>query len=232
MGKALKRAISLAFVIGLSVQAGLPGSQFFLMPAGAEETPAGAEDTPAGVEETPAVVPSNLTVEDVKVEGNRLVPTEDILGVVKTRRGDKFDRDQVLEDLKAINGLGYFDDRNLQVVPEMGTGGVLLKIRGAENAPVTQFAFEGNQVLSAETISKLFAGQLGKPQNLNQLSSAIDKVERAYHDQGYVLARVTDVKDDPDGSISLTINEGVVSDIQVAGNKKTKNFIIRNAIKV
>src|SRR5262249_32470600 len=155
MGKALKRAISLAFVIGLSVQAGLPGSQFFLMPAGAEQTPAGAEETPAGAEETPAgvgetpgVVPSNLTVEDVKVEGNRLVPTEDILGVVKTRRGDKFDRDQVLEDLKAINGLGYFDDRNLQVVPEMGTGGVLLKIRVTENAPVTQFAFEGNQVLS------------------------------------------------------------------------------------
>src|SRR5262245_54100432 len=43
-----------------------------------------------------------LTVEDVTVEGNRLVPTENILGVVKTRRGDKFDRDQVVQDLKAV----------------------------------------------------------------------------------------------------------------------------------
>ncbi len=226
MGKALNRAISLALVIGFSVQAGLPGSQIFLAPAWAQEAAA------AAVESSSAGEPANLTVEDVKVEGNRLVPTEDILGVVKTRRGDKFDRDQVLEDLKAINGMGYFDDRVLQVVPELSSGGVLLKIRVQENAPVTQFAFEGNQVLSTENISKLFADQLGKPQNLNQLSAAIDKVERAYHEQGYVLARVVDVKDDPDGSISLSINEGVVSDIQVVGNKKTKNFIIKNAIKV
>lgn len=171
-------------------------------------------------------------MEDVTVEGNRLVPTEDILGVVKTRRGDRFDRDKVLEDLKAVNGMGYFDDRNLQVVPELTGNGVLLKIRVQENAPVTQFAFEGNKVLSTEEISRLFADQLGKPQNLNQLSSAIDKVEQAYHERGYVLARVVDVKDDPDGSISLSINEGVVSDIQVVGNKKTKNFIIKNAIKL
>lgn len=174
----------------------------------------------------------NLTIADVMVEGNRLVPTEDILGVVRTRRGDKFDREQVLQDLKAVNGLGYFDDRNMQVVPELGGGGVLLKIRVQENAPVTGFSFQGNQVLSSEEISKLFADQLGKPQNLAQLSSAIDKVEQSYHEKGYVLARVVDVKDDPDGTISLTINEGTVGDIQVVGNKKTKNFIIKNAIKL
>lgn len=174
----------------------------------------------------------DLTVEDIAVEGNRLVPTEDILGVVKTRRGDQFNREQVMEDLKAINGMGYFDDRNLQVLPELTGGGVLLKIRVQENAPVTQFAFQGNQVLSTEEISKVFADQLGKPQNLNQLSAAIDKVEQAYHERGFVLARVTDVKDDPDGSIALSINEGVIEKIQIVGNRKTKDFIVKNAIKI
>src|SRR5262249_22571927 len=114
-------------------------------------------------------VDNNLTVDDVTVEGNRLVPTEDILNVVKTRRGDKFDRDQVLQDLKAVNSMGYFDDRNLQVVPERTGSGVLLKIRVQENAPVTQFSFHGNQAVSTEEISKAFADQLGKPQNLTQL---------------------------------------------------------------
>jgi outer membrane protein insertion porin family len=174
----------------------------------------------------------SLTVEDITVEGNRLVPTEDILGVVKTKRGDQFDREQVLQDLKAINGMGYFDDRNLQVVPEVNGGGVLLKIRVQENAPVTQFAFQGNNVLSTEEIQNIFKDQLGKPQNLTQLSGAIDKVEQAYHEKGFVLARVTDVKDDPDGSVSLTINEGKIENIQIVGNKKTKDFIIKNAIKI
>ena len=174
----------------------------------------------------------SLTVEDVKIEGNRLVPSEEILNVVKTKPGDKFNRDRIVEDLKAVNGMGYFDDRNLQVVPEMGTGGVLLKIRVQENSPVTQFSIQGNNVLSTEEISKLFTDQLGRPQNLNQLSGAIDRVEKAYHEKGFVLARVVDVKDDPDGSISLTINEGTISDIQISGNKKTKDFIIRNNLKL
>ena len=174
---------------------------------------------------------NNLMVDDVKIEGNRLVATEDILKVVKTKRGDKFDRDLVVQDLKAINGLGYFDDQKLQGTPELTKNGVLLKIRVQENAPVTEFAFQGNQAVSSDEISKLFSDQLGKPQNLNELSSAIDKVEQAYHNKGYILARVTDVKDDPDGSIGLNINEGVIDSVQVVGNHKTKDFIIRNAVK-
>jgi outer membrane protein insertion porin family len=175
---------------------------------------------------------SDLTVDDVKIEGNRLVPAEDIMSVVKTKRGDRYDRDVVMQDLKAINNMGYFDDRNLQVVPELTTGGVLLKIRVQENAPITQFGFEGNNVLSTEDIQKSFVDQLGKPQNLGSLSAAIDKVEQAYHEKGYVLARVTDVKDDPDGSVGLKINEGVIDKIDIVGNTRTKDFIIRNAIKV
>jgi outer membrane protein insertion porin family len=175
---------------------------------------------------------SNLTVDDVKIEGNRLVETDDIMKVVKTKRGDKYDRDQVVQDLRAINGLGYFDDRSLRVDPELNNGGVLLKIRVQENAPVSQFSFQGNRVLNTEEIHKIFADQLEKPQNLNQLTAAIDRVEAAYHDKGYVLARVTDVKDDPDGSIALTINEGIIDDIQVGGNKKTKDFIVKHQIRV
>jgi len=179
-----------------------------------------------------ATSPGDLTVDEVKVEGNRLVPSDEIMNVVKTRPGDTFDRDQVAADLKAINGLGYFDDRTLKAVPERTTNGVLLKITVTENQPVSQFSFEGNKVLSSEVIHKMFADQLERPQNLNRLSTAIDTVEKAYHEKGFVLARVTDVKDDPDGSISLNINEGVIDDIKISGNHKTKDFIIKKYIKV
>lgn len=195
-----------------------------ILPAAAQDT---ETSTQSGVD-----LSSDLTIHNVTVEGNRLIPTEDILNVVKTKPGDKFDRDQVMSDLKAVNSMGYFDDRNLQVVPELNSGGVLLKIRVQENAPVTQFAFQGNNALSTEEISKSFSDQLGKPQNLNQLSSAIDKVEQTYHEKGYLLARVVDVKDDPDGSIGMTINEGVIEKVEIVGNHKTKDFIIKNAIKV
>ncbi len=191
-----------------------------------------ASPDPGSGAEPEAVAGKNLTVEDVTVEGNRLVPTETILNVVKTKRGDKFDRDQVVQDLKAVNGMGYFDDRSLQVVPELSSNGVLLKIRVQENAPVTEFAFQGNSVLTNEDLAKLFSDQLGKPQNLTQLSQAIDKVEQSYHEKGYTLARVVDVKDDPDGSVHMQIDEGVINSVQIVGNAKTKDFIIRNHIKL
>lgn len=199
----------------------------FCAPALADDTSIGGKTLSAEIAES-----DNLTVEDVTVEGNRLIPSEDIIGVIKTRRGDRFDRDQVMRDLKAVNGMGYFDDRSLQAIPEMGGNGVLLKIRVQENAPVTQFAFQGNTVLSSEDLSKLFSDQLGKPQNLTQLSQAIDKVEQAYHEKGFMLARVVDVKDDPDGSVSVKVDEGTIGDIKIVGNKKTKDFIVRNAIKL
>jgi outer membrane protein insertion porin family len=174
---------------------------------------------------------ANLMVDNIKVEGNRLVSTEDIMQVVKTKPGDRFNRDTVMEDLKAINSLGYFDERNLQVLPELNDGRVLLKIRVTENAPITQFAFSGNKVLDSQEITKIFNEQMGKPQNLSALSSAIDKVEQSYHEKGYVLARVTDVRNDPDGTIGLNINEGEIEKVEIIGNKKTKDFIIRQAIK-
>lgn len=184
--------------------------------------PCYAETTPAG----------DYVVEDVKIEGNRLVPTEEITNVVKTKIGDKYDRDAVMQDLKAVSNLGYFDDQSLQVNPELTGSGILLKIRVTENAPITQFSIRGNEAISTEEITKLFADQLGKPQNLNALSAAIEKVEQGYHERGFVLARVTDVKDDPDGSVELVINEGTIDKVEIVGNKKTKDFIIRNNIKL
>ncbi len=193
------------------------------------DAPASGESAPAAGSESGK---KKLTVDEIKIEGNRLVSTEDISSVLKTKRGDAFVREQVFDDLKAINEMGYFDEKQLQVVPELANGGVLLKIRVVENAPVTQFSFQGNDVVKTEDISKIFSDQLGKPQNLTQLSSSIDKVEQMYHDKGFVLARVTDVKDFPDGSVSLTINEGTIDEIEISGNKKTKDYLIRNGLKL
>lgn len=192
------------------------------------------EDLSAGSDQNTATSSKKLSVDDIQIQGNRLVPTEAITKVLKTKRGDSFDRGQVLDDLQAINEMGYFDDKSLKVVPEMNSSGsgVLLKIRVVENAPVTQFSFQGNNVIDSKEISNIFANQLGKPQNLAQLSQSIEKLEELYHDKGFLLARVTDVKDFPDGSVSLKINEGEIAKIEIAGNRKTKDFIIKNAIKL
>jgi outer membrane protein assembly factor BamA len=169
---------------------------------------------------------------DVKIEGNRLIPTEEIAAVIKTRKGDKYDRAQVLSDLKAIDSMGYFNRKTLQVNPEVTPGGVLLEIVVEENAPVTKVVITGNSVVSTDELSRFFNDQLGRPSNLNALSKAISKVELAYRDRGFLLANVVDVKDDPEGKVKIVINEGTIADIVITGNKKVQDYVIRHALKL
>ena len=70
----------------------------------------------------------------------------------------------------------------------------------------------------------------GKPQNILGINNAINEIQELYSSRGYILARVTKVSDDPDGVINVIIDEGVIGDIIVEGNNKTKDFIVKRNI--
>ncbi len=162
-----------------------------------------------------------LHVKNVLIEGNKLISDSEIRACIKTKPGDKFDRDQVMEDLKAINEMGYFEDKVLQVTPKREPGNLVsLQFLVQENATVKRFLVKGNKLLTTEDILLSLNDQVGKPQNIDQLSKSVDEIEKKYHDRGFLIARVTDVKDKPDGEVSLQINEGIIDQIEVLGNVK------------
>ncbi len=68
------------------------------------------------------------------------------------------------------------------------------------------------------------------PQNVNVINQGIQSVEELYRDKGYILAQVEDIKEDPPGTIQLTVNEGRVHSISFSGNRKTKDYVIRRAM--
>lgn len=172
-------------------------------------------------------------VDEVQIEGNHIIPTESLLKVMKTHKGDRFDKEQIMSDLKAINALGFFDERFLEVDPELTSrGGVLLKIRVKENPPITKFSFRGNELISSDELSRFFCNQLGRPQNVESMAVAIEKVENLYHDRGYKLAKVTGVNDFPVGSVEIVVNEGKIEVIEIVGNERINEFVIRDFIKL
>ncbi len=168
----------------------------------------------------------NLTIVDyvvgeIRIEGNKLISTDEILAVMKTHAGDRFSREEIIEDLKAINNLGYFDERKLEVNPELVDGQARLTIKVVENGVVKSFSVRGNTVVPSTELLEPFAEQVGKPQNANKLSEAISKVEQKYHDRGYVLAKVKDVVDSPDGNVGLVVEEGIIDQVEVSGEPKS-----------
>lgn len=170
-----------------------------------------------------------LTIHKVTIDGNRLIRADKIRESMRLTPGSLYSKKTLQEDLKRIYDLGYFTEK-LKAIPISTKDGIVLRIEVQENAPVTGVNLEGNTILSDRELQEVFASQTGLPQNIGQLNESIEKIEQLYAEKGYILARVTDIHDDPDGTINLKINEGYVDKIHFVGNRKTKDFVIKNAI--
>ena len=56
------------------------------------------------------------------------------------------------------------------------------------------------------------------------------KIEKKYQESGYVLAKVADIGLDPDGTLTIRINEGLIDNVVIKGNNKTKEKYIKRFI--
>lgn len=178
------------------------------------------------------VTPAPVTINEIKIVGNHRVSTDKIISVMSVRKGDAFSRDKVMDDLRAISRIGYFDDRKLDINPVLTDGGVVLTIKVVENPVIKRFVYKGNTKITNQDLDRLFAGQTGLPQNIDLLSKAIDNVEHWYHARGFVLAKVADVKDSPDGTTQIIIDEGKLSEVEITGVDASEKTAIARQISV
>jgi len=167
-----------------------------------------------------------LTISRVSIEGNKLITGDKIKDTMAIRPGSLYSKSTLKEDLRRIYDMGYFTEK-IKAVPVATSDGIVLRIVVQENAPVTGVHIDGNTIVDDKELQTIFASQTGMPQNVGQLNEAIEKVEKLYADKGYVLARVSNIEDDPDGVINLKINEGKIDKIQFVGNRKTKDYVLQ-----
>lgn len=210
--------------------------------ARAEDSPAPAGDVQATEDASPTPVnefapdevrsvhgqqyDQGLTINKVAIEGNKLIPAEKIKDTMVIRPGSLYSKSMLKEDLRRIYDMGYFTEK-IKAVPVSTSDGIVLRIVVQENAPVTGVHIEGNTIVNDNELQAIFASQTGMPQNIGQLNESIEKVEKLYADKGYVLARVSNIEDDPDGVINLKINEGLIDKVQFVGNRKTKDYVLK-----
>ncbi|OGI09758.1 MAG: hypothetical protein A3I68_05335 [Candidatus Melainabacteria bacterium RIFCSPLOWO2_02_FULL_35_15] len=168
-----------------------------------------------------------LTIKEILIEGNRLISEESILDVINSKVGIKFDKDNVLKDLEAIDKLGYFVHDSIQANPEQTEEGILLKIRIEENNPISSVQIIGNSLVSTDELLLISQDLVGKPESLIKISEVLDRIEKKYQERGFILARVTDIGLDPDGTLTIKLNEGVIDKVVIKGNTKTKEKYIK-----
>lgn len=169
-------------------------------------------------------------IKRIEFEGNQLINNTELFKNIQLKPGDIYNKDVVQQNLKTIYNMGYFSEKMKAVPITTDPDGITLKIYVEENLPITGFTIQGNTVVSTGEILELLSDLENQPQNINTLNNAIANIEALYAAKGYILARVVDVKDDPDGVVNLTIAEGKINSVKFEGNRKTKDFVVQRNI--
>lgn len=172
----------------------------------------------------------NKTIKDIEFYGLNSIPPQELLGKMQMKQGSEYTRSKMQSDLKTIYETGYFTEKMKAIPSVNGDGTVSIKIVVEENIPVKDFTIEGNTVIPTEDILATFNGMKGKPQNISLINQAIAQIQDLYSSKGYILARVDSVTDDPDGTINVSIKEGIIDKIMIEGNEKTKDYIVARNI--
>ncbi len=201
-----------------------------------DQTPVAGADTSvaqtaSGQKEENRLAPYlGKTITKQIIEGNTTVPTEQITAVLKTKPGMEFTEAGLSEDLSAIYDMGWFYDLHpeFKPVPE----GVQVIYHVLENPVYKQTEVEGNTVLDKKKVAGLFDLEAGKIANLKDINKCVQKLEEEYRSNGYILARVSDVHMEQDGTLKVTVNEGVVEGFKVKGNVKTKDYVVTREMKL
>lgn len=164
------------------------------------------------------------------IEGNVAVPEAEIAAALKTKPGMQFTEAGLSEDLSAIYDLGWFYDLRpeFKTVPE----GVQVIYHVMENPVYQKTEVEGNTVLNKQRVASFFDLEQGKIANLKDINKCVQKLEEEYRSNGYILARVTDVHMEKDGTLKVAVNEGIVEGFKVKGNVKTKDYVVTREMKL
>lgn len=164
------------------------------------------------------------------IEGNVAVPEAEIAAALKTKPGMQFTEAGLSEDLSAIYDLGWFYDLRpeFKTVPE----GVQVIYHVMENPVYLKTEVEGNTVLNKQRVASFFDLEQGKIANLKDINKCVQKLEEEYRSNGYILARVTDVHMEKDGTLKVAVNEGIVEGFKVKGNVKTKDYVVTREMKL
>jgi outer membrane protein insertion porin family len=166
----------------------------------------------------------------VTLVGNVTIPEDRILAVTKLRPGDTFDSLKLQQDVRSIYELGNFFD--VSVKSTEVPGGINIVYSVLENRPVTDFVFSGNTKVTADTLQSLVTIKKGSVSNFSLINQSEQAIEQYYRDQGYVLARVSNITLSPEGILTIYINEGMLEGIVAKGNEKTKAYVITREIKL
>jgi len=158
------------------------------------------------------IEPAREQVVEVRVEGNRTIPTAKILPKIRTRAGRPFDPDMVVEDVRRLNRTRMFV--NVETFSQEVPGGRVVIFRVVERPTLLEIRYVGNRKIKTKVLTKEISDKIGLKEGDSLDPFAVEearrKIEDFYHTKGFSAARVTVKEGNKPGDrrAIFLINEG------------------------
>ena len=123
-------------------------------------------------------------ISSIQVEGNKKIEKDAILGKIKSKVGERAKRTQIAEDVRAIQGLGFFDDVKVDYA------GSSLKFIVVERPTIASVSFEGNEQASDSDLKEVVKIKEYSILDVNKVKEDIALIQKYYEEKGFYLARV------------------------------------------
>jgi outer membrane protein insertion porin family len=190
-----------------------------------ESRPRTAGDSPR--RERPGI--QSPPILSVSVEGNSEVVPGHILSVVTSQVGTPLDQNRLSRDADAIFEQGFFANVDYRIVDEIDGVHVIFMV--AENPTIEDIRFFGNETYSEEKLRDICFTKPGMIFNRVFFRNDLQRIKEKYQQDGYVMARVSDVKIDG-RVVNVYISEPRIGDIVIQGNRRTKTYVIARQLRM
>ncbi|HXW76453.1 MAG TPA: POTRA domain-containing protein [Candidatus Eremiobacteraceae bacterium] len=189
--------------------------------------------TPGGVSVNFIVI-ENPVVTKILFTGNEHV-TADILGaLMDTTTGAVLNTDTLRDDVQKINSyydkLGYTGTRHVQNIKIDPDGTLHLDIK--EGVTVTSVVVTGNTIIPTPAVLGAMKTRPGVTYSDQTFQDDLEAINKLYKDLGFSAA--VDGGADPNnpGVVNVTICEYRVGAVEIQGNSKTKDYVIRRLLRL
>jgi outer membrane protein assembly complex protein YaeT len=175
-------------------------------------------------------------VGDVIAQGNRSVPTQRIMGLIKTRPGSEYKADVVAEDVRRL----YQETKafaNIRVTEQMREDGKVIVYFQFVELPSTiqEIVYQGARHIKQDDLETITGLRKGAPLNPIAVQLARQNLLRRYQEKGRMSATVDVVEGDKTGDTRVVFNitEGGiarVNGIDFAGNTFVSGARLRTQV--
>ncbi len=134
-----------------------------------------------------------------------------------------------LSDLQTIAADVYSEGiySGVKIAYSLAKDSIELEIVTELNRPLIAVKFSGVRSVDSDSLESLFEIDSLKPANLMQIDSILTHIERGFKDEGFDLAHISFAAFDG-GALGVIFDEGIIEKVEISGNKRTKDWLIRS----